>query len=125
MYTPTGMPQQGLFAPVDISTYDRLLGYGLQQFPIANRVMNLLPVGKIPGTDIATGPVLRYSTGEARTKPGTNQPVKQYGGQLAAAGRLFSLPFIPSRTDQQIADVYKSAKIRLKSLHKLQAKANG
>jgi hypothetical protein len=47
----------------------------------------------------------------------------QPGGQLAAAGRLFSFPFIPSRSDQQIADVYASAKIRLKSLEKLKKRA--
>lgn len=123
MYTETGMPMQGLFSPLDTSTWDRGAGYALQQFPIATRLMSLLPTGEIPGTNIATGPVLRYSTGEARLKPGTNRPVQQYGGQLASLGRLFSIPFIPSRTDEQIADVYKSARIRLKSLEKLKAKA--
>jgi hypothetical protein len=120
MYTKTGMPQPGLFNPSDPSTYAPVLGYGIQQFPIANRLLNLGPVGgEIPGTNIATGPVLRYATGEARTIPGTDKPRVQPGGRIAAVGRLFSVPGIPSRSDEQLADVYRSAKIRLKSLETL------
>ena len=120
MYTKTGMPQPGLFNPSDPSTYSPVLGYGIQQFPIANRLLNLGPVGgEIPGTNIATGPVLRYATGEARTIPGTDKPRVQPGGRIAAVGRLFSVPGIPSRSDEQLADVYRSAKIRLRSLETL------
>jgi len=120
MYTKTGMPQPGLFNPSDPSTYAPVLGYGIQQFPIANRLLDLGPVGgKIPGTDIATGPVLRYSTGEARTIPGTDKPRVKPLGTLGSLGRLFSVPGIPSRSDEQLADVYRSAKIRLRSLETL------
>jgi hypothetical protein len=123
MYTQTGLEQAGLLNPSDPASYSASLGYALQQFPVATRLMSLLPTGEIPGTNIATGPVLRYSTGEARTQGRSDVPVMQPGGQLAAAGRLFSFPFIPSRSDQQIADVYASAKIRLKSLEKLKKRA--
>lgn len=96
-----------------------MLGYTLQQFPIANRIMNILPGDNIPGTRIGLGPVARYDTGETRLNPRNRQPVVKWGGRAAAVGRLFSLPGIPYQADDQIDDVMRSARARLRTLETL------
>lgn len=96
-----------------------LLGYTAQQFPIVTRGLNLLPTGTIPGTRIATGPVSRYGTGEARLDPTTKQPVRKIGGQLAALGRVFAIPGIPYQGEEQIADIERAARARLRSVNSL------
>lgn len=107
------------------------LGFTIQQFPIAQRTLSALPAlnlalpgepipENIPGTRIALGPVARYQTGEARTQPGFGQQrIEQPGGELAAVGRLFSLPFIPYRSEQQIRDIELSARQRLRTLESI------
>jgi hypothetical protein len=96
-----------------------LLGFTAQQFPIVQRAMNIAPGSRIPGTRIALGPVARYDTGEVRLNPRTRQPNVKYGGRLAAAGRLFSLPGIPYQADDQIDDVMRSARARLRTIQTL------
>jgi hypothetical protein len=81
--------------------------------------MNVAPGSRIPGTRIALGPVARYDTGEVRLNPRTRQPNVKYGGRLAAAGRLFSLPGIPYQADSQIEDVMRSARDRLRTIETL------
>ena len=95
------------------------LGFGLMQFPIAARALNILPGERIPGTQIALGPVTRYQTGEARLKPGTERRIERPGGRAAAVGRLFSVPLIPYQSDEQIDEVMRSAKRRLKTVARL------
>jgi hypothetical protein len=95
------------------------LGFGLMQFPIAARALNILPGERIPGTQIALGPVTRYQTGEARLKPGTERRIERPGGRAAAVGRLFSVPLIPYQSDEQIDEVMRSAKRRLKTVERL------
>jgi hypothetical protein len=96
-----------------------LAGFTMQQFPIVNRVANILPGSRIPGTRIALGPVARYDTGERRLSPRTRQPVEKWGGRTAALGRLFSIPGIPYQADDQIEDVMRSARARLRTLETL------
>jgi hypothetical protein len=96
-----------------------LLGFTAQQFPIVSRAMNVAPGSRIPGTRIALGPVARYDTGEVRLNPRTRQPNVKYGGRLAAAGRLLSLPGIPYQADDQIEDVMRSARDRLRTIETL------
>jgi hypothetical protein len=95
------------------------LGFGLMQFPIAARALNIIPGERIPGTQIALGPVTRYQTGEARLKPGTERRIERPGGRAAAVGRLFSVPLIPYQSDEQIDEVMRSAKRRLKTVARL------
>jgi hypothetical protein len=98
-------------------TIGESLGFAIQQFPLANRLVQASPVsGNIPGTRIALGPVNTYKTGEARLSPQTNQRIPKWGGTAAAIGRLFSLPGIPYQTDKQIASVEKAARARLKTI---------
>ena len=127
VYSGTGTMAYGgtLASPQDF------LGFTIQQFPIAQRTLSALPAlnlalpgepipENIPGTRIALGPVARYQTGEARTKPGFGQQrIEQPGGELAAVGRLFSLPFIPYRSEQQIRDIELSARQRLRTLESI------
>lgn len=117
-YSRTGTAQPSLLVPTDPKTYGQTAGFMLQQFPIFSRIANLLPTSDNP--IMATGPTARYATGEARTNPISGDRVSQPGGRLAALGRLLSLPFIPSRSDEQIEDVYQSARARLKTVRRLQ-----
>lgn len=94
-------------------------GFAMQQFPIVNRIANIAPGSSIPGTRIALGPVSRYDTGERRLSPRTRQPVEKWGGRAAALGRLFSLPGIPYQADDQIEDVMRSARARLRTIETL------
>lgn len=98
------------------------LGFTLMQFPIAARALNVLPGERIPGTQIALGPVTRYQTGEARLKPGTEKPIERWGGRPAALGRMFSLPLIPYQSDEQIEEVKRSAERRLRTVKKSKEK---
>lgn len=123
-YSDTGMKQPGLIDYTDLSTYKNLLGFGLQQFPIVTRLAAIAPVEpgtEIPGTGFALGPVSRYSTGQARRRA-SGELITQPGGTAAAIGRLFGVPLIPSRSDQQITDVVKSARARLKAVEKAKKK---
>jgi hypothetical protein len=97
------------------------LGFTLQQFPLATRIMNInpTPFDNIPGTRIALGPVSRYQTGEARTNPVTGQRLESPGGRLAATARLFGTPLVPYRTDDQINQVMLAARGRLMTLEEL------
>lgn len=123
MYSKTGMPKAGLGNLLDPSTYPQVAGYALQQFPIATRLAAFGPVGEtLPGTTLALGPVSRYSTGEARRR-GSGEIITQPGGRLGALGRLFSIPLTPSRSDEQINDVLKSAERRLKSVERAKKRA--
>jgi hypothetical protein len=97
------------------------LGFTLQQFPLATRIMNInpTPFDNIPGTRIALGPVSRYQTGEARINPVTGQRLESPGGRLAATARLFGTPLVPYRSDDQINQVMLSARGRLMTLEEL------
>ena len=96
-----------------------MAGYTAQQFPIVQRFLNTLPEGTIPGTRIATGPVSRYGTGEARLRKGTNKTIRRPGGQLAAIGRIFSLPGIPYQSEDQLMDIEQAAKARLRTINSM------
>lgn len=100
-----------------------LAGFTLQQFPIGTRVLDLLPTGQIPGTNIQTGPYQRYETGAARLKPGTQQLVPKAGGRGVAAARLIGLPFLPSTTEKRLKDIERSAKERLVAFEEAQKRA--
>jgi hypothetical protein len=97
------------------------LGFTLQQFPLATRIMNInpTPFDNIPGTRIALGPVSRYQTGEARINPVTGQRLESPGGRLAATARLFGTPLVPYRSEEQINQVMLSARGRLMTLEEL------
>ena len=97
------------------------LGFTLQQFPLATRIMNInpTPFENIPGTRIALGPVSRYQTGEARTNPVTGERLESPGGRLAAGARLFGTPLVPFRTEEQLNQVMLSARGRLMTLEEL------
>ena len=114
-YTESGLeqPRSLLFNPQEA------LGFGIMQFPLASRLLNVLPGERLPGTQIALGPVTRYQTGEARLKPGTERRIERPGGRLAAVGRVFSVPLIPYQSDEQIDEVMRSAKRRLKTVERL------
>lgn len=99
-----------------------VLGFTANQFPIIKRGLQALPQGEIPFTDIATGSVSTYPTGQARLNPYTNKPIGKWGGQLAAVGRLFSLPGIPYQTDKQIKEVEDAARKRLRQIEAKQGR---
>ena len=71
------------------------IGYvGLTQLggPLRN-VLSLLPEGRIPGTDVATGPVQRFGQGSLRTTGAFAEPrLGPVAGRLAAIGRTFGVP---------------------------------
>lgn len=113
-YTPSGQ----LMATPLITRPGELAGFSMQQFPIIPRLLNILPEGTLPGTNIATGPVSRYGTGEARLRPG-GQTLRRPGGQLAALGRLFSLPGIPYQSEDQLLNIEASARQRLRTINAL------
>ena len=94
----------------------QMLGFAANQFPIVKRSLQVLPQGTIPLTDIATGAVSTYPTGEARLNPYTGETIKKWGGQAAAVGRLFSIPGIPYQTDKQIKEVEAAARKRLQQV---------
>lgn len=94
-------------------------GFVAQQFPIVQRIQNVLPGDNIPFTNIALGPVTRYQTGEARLNPVTGQRIEKWGGRPAALGRLFNIPGIPGQTDQQVADIQRAAVMRLRTIQAL------
>jgi len=102
---------------------EELLGFSLQQFPIATRVLDILPTGTIPGTNIQTGPYQRYDTGQARLRPGTLDMVPKAGGRAVAAARLLGLPFLPTATRQQMSDIERTAKERLVAFEEAQKRA--
>jgi hypothetical protein len=114
-YTESGLeqPRSLIWNP------NEALGFGIMQFPLASRLLNVLPGERLPGTQIALGPVTRYQTGEARLKPDTERRIERPGGRLAAVGRVFSVPLIPYQSDEQIDEVMRSAKRRLKTVERL------
>ena len=71
------------------------IGYmGLKSFggPLRN-ILDVGPVGKIPGTDVATGPVPRFPQGSARTEGRYAEPrLSQNVARLSAFLRTFGLP---------------------------------
>jgi hypothetical protein len=105
---------------------EEFLGYAAQQFPIAQRLMEIVPAGAqlgpievpktVPGTRIALGPTLRYSTGEARLSSLTGQRIEKPGGTLAALGRLVALPLVPSQSERQILERSLAAEQQKKTL---------
>ena len=99
-----------------------VIGFTANQFPIVKRGLQALPQGTIPFTDITTGSISTYPTGQARLNPYTQEPIGKWGGQAAAIGRLFSLPGIPYQTDKQIKQVEDAARKRLRQI---QAKQGG
>jgi len=99
--------------------FTEAVGYTASQVPIAQRLLNVLPGTNVPFTNIALGPVARYQTSEARLSPTTGERIYQPGGRPAALGRFFSLPFIPYRSDDTIADMQLAAVARLRTLEAL------
>lgn len=71
------------------------IGYlGLTQLggPLRN-ALTLLPEGRIPFTDVATGPVQRFEQGSLRTTGAYAQPrLSPTVGRLSALGRTFGIP---------------------------------
>ena len=121
-YTPTGIASGGSLLPVlPGGSVTQSVGFALNQFPIAKRTLQILPGKNIPGTDIALGPVNTYLTGEARLNPTTRQRVEKWGGTPAAVARLFSIPLVPFKTDQQIREATMAARVRLSSVAVLKA----
>lgn len=96
-----------------LTNVEDILGFTANQFPIIKRGLQTLPQGNIPFTNIATGAVSTYPTGQARLNPYTNEPIGKWGGQPAAIARLFSIPGIPYQTDKQIKQVQEAARKRL------------
>jgi hypothetical protein len=121
-YTETGIASGGgLLPPLPGGSFTQAAGFTLGQFPIAKRALQILPGNNIPGTDIALGPVNTYLTGEARLNPTTRQRVEKWGGTPAAVARLFSIPLVPFKTDQQIREATMAARVRLASVAVLKA----
>lgn len=61
--------------------------------PIARNVFDVLPTGRIPGTDIATGPVQRFGQGSLRTTGAYSEPrLSPTAGRLGAILRTFGIP---------------------------------
>lgn len=121
-YTPTGIASGGSLLPLlPGGSVTQSVGFALNQFPIAKRTLQILPGKNIPGTDIALGPVNTYLTGEARLNPTTRQRVEKWGGTPAAVARLFSIPLIPFKTDEQIRQATVAARVRLASVSVLKA----
>ena len=121
-YTPTGIASGGSLLPLlPGGSVSQSVGFTLNQFPIAKRTLQILPGKNIPGTDIALGPVNTYLTGEARLNPTTRQRVEKWGGTPAAVARLFSIPLIPFKTEEQIRQATVAARVRLASVSVLKA----
>jgi hypothetical protein len=121
-YTETGIASGGSLLPVlPGGSVTQSVGFALNQFPIAKRTLQILPGKNIPGTDIALGPVNTYLTGEARLNPTTRQRVEKWGGTPAAVARLFSIPLIPFKTEEQIRQATMAARVRLSSVAVLKA----
>ena len=99
------------------------LGFAAQQFPIIPRLLDVLPTGTIPGTSIQTGPYERYDTGAARTRPGSRAKVPKVGGRALAAGRLLTVPFMPSTSEDKLRDIQRSAEERLRAFEKARRRA--
>jgi hypothetical protein len=69
--------------------YTALTGLG---GPLRN-VLQLLPEGTVPFTDVATGPVQRFQQGSLRTTGAYAEPrLGPITGRLAALGRTFGIP---------------------------------
>jgi hypothetical protein len=121
-YSESGEQTSRSVLPLIGGSVGETIGFTAQQFPIAQRLMNLnpTPFDTIPGTRVALGPVARYQTGEARLSPDTGQRIVQPGGRLASALRLFGGPLVPYRTDQQINDVLMAARQKLLTLDEIQ-----
>ena len=116
-FTETGIASGGGLLPVlPGGSVTQSLGFTLNQFPIAKRTLQVLPGRTLPGTDIALGPVNTYLTGEARLDPTTRQRVEKWGGTPAAVARLFSVPLVPFKTDEQIRKATIAAQMRLTSV---------
>lgn len=116
-YTDTGIASGGSLLPiVPGGSFTQAAGFTLNQFPIAKRVLQILPGHNIPGTDIALGPTNTYLTGEARLDPITRQRVNKWGNTGGAIARLFSVPLIPFKTNKQIQQATISAQMRLASV---------
>jgi hypothetical protein len=121
-YTETGIASGGSLLPIlPGGSVTQSVGFALNQFPIAKRTLQILPGKNIPGTDIALGPVNTYLTGEARLNPTTRQRVEKWGGTPAAVARLFSIPLIPFKTEEQIRQATMAARVRLSSVAVLKA----
>lgn len=116
-YSASG--QERLTPLIMPNRWGELAGFTAQQFPLVQRIQNILPGSNIPGTNIALGPVQRYQTGEARINPVTGKRIEKWGGELASIGRLFSIPGIPGQTDQQVADIQRAAVMRLRTIQAL------
>jgi hypothetical protein len=99
------------------------LGFAAQQYPIATRVLDLLPSGQLPGTSIQTGPYERYDTGQARTRPGTRRLIPKTGGRAVGAARLLNLPFLPTTDRERLLEMEKAAAKRLRAFEKAQKRA--
>lgn len=121
-YSETGQRTSGSVLPLLGGSVGETIGFTAQQFPIAQRILNInpTPFENIPGTRVALGQVARYQTGEARLSPTTGQRIQQPGGRTAALLRLFGGPLVPYRTDEQINDVLNAARQRLLTLDELQ-----
>jgi hypothetical protein len=121
-YTETGIASGGSLLPIlPGGSVTQSVGFALNQFPIAKRTLQILPGKNIPGTDIALGPVNTYLTGEARLNPTTRQRVEKWGGTPAAVARLFSIPLVPFKTNEQIREATMAARVRLASVAVLKA----
>jgi len=121
-YTETGIASGGSLLPIlPGGSVTQSVGFALNQFPIAKRTLQILPGRNIPGTDIALGPVNTYLTGEARLNPTTRQRVEKWGGTPAAVARLFSIPLVPFKTEEQIRQATIAARVRLSSVAVLKA----
>jgi hypothetical protein len=103
-----------------------LASFGLQQFPAAVRVLDMLPQGEIPLLGLGTGPVRRYDTGDTRTKYGTTKPdIKGTGllGWRGAASRLLTLPFLPTMTEEEKKQYERVGRQRLQQFELEQRRA--
>jgi hypothetical protein len=71
------------------------IGYkGLQAFggPFRN-ILDVLPEGRIPGTDVATGPVVRFGQGSLRTTGAFAEPrLGPVAGRISPILRTFGVP---------------------------------
>ena len=121
-YSESGEQTSRSVLPLIGGSIGETIGFTAQQFPIAQRLLNLnpTPFENIPGTRVALGPVARYQTGEARLSPRTGQRIVQPGGRLASTLRIFGGPLVPYRSDQQINDVLMAARQKLLTLDELQ-----
>jgi hypothetical protein len=103
-----------------------LASFAAQQFPVINRVLDVLPQGEIPGLGLATGPVRRYDTGQTRLKyRSTKADIKGTGrlGWRGAATRLLTLPFMPELSEEEKEKFERSAKVRLRQFETTKRRA--